>query len=185
MADVTRALHDTADEYRAHADDDRPLGGYLGLLGLYSGGFGILALLGRSRLPGTLSASDLALGAIATHKLSRIITEEPITSPPARTGCALRGHGRSRRGARGGPGIRVATCRRGAADLPVLCRSMGGDDSGCRNDDCPAPHADLHVGTGHGHGVRLLAVRLREGATDRGGVTGGRLTSPSVCAPCR
>lgn len=81
MADVTRALHDTADEYRAHADDDRPLGGYLGLLGLYSGGFGILALLGRSRLPGTLSASDLALGAIATHKLSRIITEEPITSP--------------------------------------------------------------------------------------------------------
>lgn len=81
MADVTRALHDTADEYRAHADDDRPLGGYLGLLASYSAAFGVLALLGRKRLPGTLSMPDLALGAIATHKLSRIITEEPITSP--------------------------------------------------------------------------------------------------------
>lgn len=81
MADVTRALHETADEYRAHADDDRPLAGYLALLGSYTAVFGTLSVLGRERLPGTLSAPDLALGAIATHKLSRMLTEEPITSP--------------------------------------------------------------------------------------------------------
>ena len=81
MAEVGRHLHDTAEEYRAHTDEDRPLAGYAGLLASYGIIFGTLAILGRRKLPGTLSPTDLALGAIATHKLSRLISEEPITSP--------------------------------------------------------------------------------------------------------
>ncbi len=68
-------------EYR-HGND-QPLGGYLGLMGTFltlaaTGGYVVKrkGRLGRSPSPG-----DLVLAAIATHKLSRLVTKETVTSP--------------------------------------------------------------------------------------------------------
>jgi len=63
---------------------DRPLGGYLALLGVYTGGVGAAALAGRlsgRRLPDRIGLVDLALLGVATHRLSRTIAKDPITSP--------------------------------------------------------------------------------------------------------
>jgi hypothetical protein len=63
---------------------DRPLGSFIGLLSVYSGlvatATGLLRWRGRS-LPERIPAGDLALGAIATHKLSRLLAKDPISSP--------------------------------------------------------------------------------------------------------
>lgn len=63
-------------------DADRPLGSYLGVLAGYGGLVGGVALvarrLGTPRAPGVL---DIVLSGIATHKLSRLITKDPVTSP--------------------------------------------------------------------------------------------------------
>lgn len=69
-------------EYRNGAD--RPLAGYLSLLSVYATGTGAAALgakaLGRSA-PKRLSPWDVAQLAIATHKVSRMIAKDPVTSP--------------------------------------------------------------------------------------------------------
>jgi len=63
-------------------DEDRPLGSYLGVMAGYGGLVGGIALvarrLGATRTPGVL---DIALAGIATHKISRLITKDPVTSP--------------------------------------------------------------------------------------------------------
>jgi hypothetical protein len=71
-----------ADAYR-HGED-RPLGGYLTFLGIYSGvvaASGAAIRLSRRRLPERISAGDLALLTVATHRLSRTVAKDPITSP--------------------------------------------------------------------------------------------------------
>ena len=71
-----------ATAYRDGAD--RPLGGYLALLGVYAGGVGATALAGRlagRRLPDRIGLLDLGLLGVATHRLSRTIAKDPITSP--------------------------------------------------------------------------------------------------------
>ena len=63
---------------------DRPLGGYLGALSVYGAVVGSAVLLGRARgvkLPERISGADLALIAVATHKLSRTIAKDAVTSP--------------------------------------------------------------------------------------------------------
>ena len=70
-----------AEEYSEDADDDRPLGAYSVLLVAYITVVTGLVLFGRKRLPGTLAASDLALGTIATFIGTRTITKHPIASP--------------------------------------------------------------------------------------------------------
>ncbi|HEX3540760.1 MAG TPA: DUF1360 domain-containing protein [Acidimicrobiales bacterium] len=67
-------------EYKAGAE--RPLGGYLGLLSTYGAfvGAGAIALR-RHGLPDSLSWSDVALISVATHKLSRLLAKDPVTSP--------------------------------------------------------------------------------------------------------
>lgn len=60
----------------------RPLGGYLVLLSIYGtihAGLGTLARR-RSALPERFSAGDLALLAVGTHKLSRLITKDSVTA---------------------------------------------------------------------------------------------------------
>ncbi len=62
---------------------ERPLGSYAVLTGIYGAGFAgsLLALRGRHhRLPERLTASDLLLLGIATHKLSRLIAKDKVTS---------------------------------------------------------------------------------------------------------
>ena len=63
--------------------ENRPLAGYVGLIGLYSLTVGALALaVRRRRQPlGRMGPYDLVLAAVATHKLSRLITKDSITSP--------------------------------------------------------------------------------------------------------
>ncbi len=69
-------------EYRNGAD--RPLAGYLQLLGVYGSGTLTAALaarlLGKSA-PQRLSPWDVTQLAIATHKVSRMIAKDPVTSP--------------------------------------------------------------------------------------------------------
>ncbi|MFL6241205.1 MAG: DUF1360 domain-containing protein [Actinomycetes bacterium] len=64
--------------------EDHPLGGYLAVIGAYSAVLGGLAALGRSRgvrLPKRVPVGDLALMAVATHKVSRTISKDSVTSP--------------------------------------------------------------------------------------------------------
>lgn len=89
-------------------DEDRPLGAYLGGMALYSGlvaGFGVLARAQRRQLP-CPSPFEVVLIATATHKLSRLVAKESITSAirapftryqgvsgPAELSEEVRGHG--------------------------------------------------------------------------------------------
>jgi hypothetical protein len=79
---VRQWAHKQAEEYR-HGED-RPLGGYVAFLGIYSGGTigaGLVAkALGR-KPPRSVSPWDLAQLILATHKVSRLIAKDPITSP--------------------------------------------------------------------------------------------------------
>jgi len=72
-------------EMEAYAQGhERPLGSFLIIMGAYgaavTGMAAFLAVRGR-RLPDRLTWSDLALLAVATHKLSRQIAKDPVTSP--------------------------------------------------------------------------------------------------------
>jgi hypothetical protein len=65
-------------------DQDRPLRGYVMTLATYSGVLGAVTaavrLTGRE-VPDGFSPTDVALCALATHKLSRLLAKDPITSP--------------------------------------------------------------------------------------------------------
>ncbi|WP_433087801.1 DUF1360 domain-containing protein [Dactylosporangium sp. CA-052675] len=71
-------------EYARKAPDERPLRGYAAVLGVFAAAAGAVAgaarLAGRE-LPERPAAGDVALLAVATHKLSRLITKDAITSP--------------------------------------------------------------------------------------------------------
>jgi hypothetical protein len=61
--------------------EDRPLGPYAALITVFNIGLtGALAALRRD-LPDRTSAGDLALLTVATHKLSRVIAKDKVTSP--------------------------------------------------------------------------------------------------------
>ncbi|HET8657576.1 MAG TPA: DUF1360 domain-containing protein [Micromonosporaceae bacterium] len=62
----------------------RPLPGYLVTMGTYSAVVGGLAALARARrqpLPERVSAGDVLLVGIATHKISRVLAKDSVTSP--------------------------------------------------------------------------------------------------------
>jgi len=69
-------------EYRNGSE--RPLGGYVSLLGVYATGTAaaVAAARGLGRpAPQRLSPWDVLQLAIATHKVSRMIAKDPVTSP--------------------------------------------------------------------------------------------------------
>lgn len=79
------AVVDTARKQKEEyaAGEDRPLGSYLGTLGVYALTTGAMALLGR-RLrdrPPAIGLADLALMTVTTHKVARLIAKDPVTSP--------------------------------------------------------------------------------------------------------
>lgn len=70
---------------RAYAPHEhRPLGGYLVALGAYGGviaGLTAVVRATRTSVPQAPSPSDVVLLGIATHKLSRLLSKDAITSP--------------------------------------------------------------------------------------------------------
>jgi hypothetical protein len=69
---------------RYSGGEERPLGGYLGTMATYTavvGTFAALTRLTRHELPEDIAAKDIVLSAVATHKLSRLLTKDPVTSP--------------------------------------------------------------------------------------------------------
>jgi hypothetical protein len=65
-------------------DEDRPLGGYVLTTSIYlaSVAAGALALKrSRHRLPERIAARDLALLAVASHKVARMVAKDSVTSP--------------------------------------------------------------------------------------------------------
>jgi hypothetical protein len=79
LAEVAR---DEADAYR-HGED-RPLGGYVLVMAVFAalvaGGAGLAAASGR-RLPDGIGPWDLLLITAGTHKLSRTLSKDAVTSP--------------------------------------------------------------------------------------------------------
>ncbi|MGP4029746.1 DUF1360 domain-containing protein [Actinomadura sp. 3N407] len=81
MSAVVETARREKDEYTDGAD--RPLGSYLGTLAVYGLTTGALVLVGRrlrDRAP-SIGLSDLALMTVTTHKVSRLIAKDPVTSP--------------------------------------------------------------------------------------------------------
>jgi hypothetical protein len=63
---------------------DRPLLAYSVVLGGYAGLVGVVSAIGRARgvrLPARFSVQDTVLVCLATHKASRLISKESVTSP--------------------------------------------------------------------------------------------------------
>jgi hypothetical protein len=81
VSEVTGALESVEHRY-AHGQE-RPLGSFLALMGAYGAATGAGAIVVRRRggLPERLAPSDLALLAVTTHKLARLVAKDPVTSP--------------------------------------------------------------------------------------------------------
>jgi hypothetical protein len=81
MHTVTDAARDQRREYRQ--GDDRPLGSYGALLAVYGLTVGVGSLIARltGRRPPELSIRDIALMAVTTHRLSRTLAKDAVTSP--------------------------------------------------------------------------------------------------------
>lgn len=67
----------------AEAVADRPIRAYAGLLAVHGGlvGGALALAMRRGKVPGRIRLGDLALGAVATYKLSRLLTRSAVTSP--------------------------------------------------------------------------------------------------------
>jgi hypothetical protein len=66
------------------AGSDRPVGSFLAIIGFYLasvGGAGVLLRRRGRALPERVSLADLVLLTVATHKLSRLLAKDPVTSP--------------------------------------------------------------------------------------------------------
>lgn len=81
-AEAREEAHEEAEEYRSGAP--RPLAGYAVVLAAFSalvvGAVGLTFATGR-RVPSDVRVRDLVLLTIGTHKLSRMLTKDPVTSP--------------------------------------------------------------------------------------------------------
>jgi hypothetical protein len=79
-AKVEQKVERVAQHYGRPASE---LEGFAGIMAAYTALMGAAAwILGRrGALPGRIEAGDLALAAVATHKLSRTISRDAVTSP--------------------------------------------------------------------------------------------------------
>lgn len=89
MADVTALKERVSKAWRRGRDryahgEDFPLGGYTIAMTVYGGTVaalaGVIGLTGQ-QLPERISPWDTLLTTVATHKLSRLIAKDPVTSP--------------------------------------------------------------------------------------------------------
>ncbi|MDQ8184125.1 DUF1360 domain-containing protein [Pelagicoccus sp. SDUM812002] len=69
--------------YSGYSDKEMPMKGYLAILLGFAGAavaYGVSSRRSRRPLPGDLSAKDIALMGIATHKIARIAAYDEVTS---------------------------------------------------------------------------------------------------------
>lgn len=81
-AQVVDGARQEADAYRG--DNARPLGGYLAVMAVYGAVVVVAvlaALVSGRRLPARWRVQDLLLLTLGTHKLSRTLTKDAVTSP--------------------------------------------------------------------------------------------------------
>lgn len=66
-----------------YSDKGIPLGSYALIAGAFNAGFGsaLLRAARNGRLPERISAGDVALLGVASHKLARLISADTVTSP--------------------------------------------------------------------------------------------------------
>jgi hypothetical protein len=67
-----------------YSDEPRPLGGYLTLAGAFNAvfaGFLLLLKLRNQSLPTRVGVADVLLLGVATHKVSRLLAKDWVTSP--------------------------------------------------------------------------------------------------------
>jgi hypothetical protein len=86
LIDVTNRLRRSGDRVRQRysAGHDRPLRSYSAVLGGYAGLVGLATAIGRAcgvRLPDRFTTQDTVLLCLATHKASRLLSKEAVTSP--------------------------------------------------------------------------------------------------------
>lgn len=89
MAQVTELRDRVSKAWRRQRDqyehgEDFPLGGYAVAMSVYGGAVAALAGVIRAtgtRLPERVGPWDTLLTVLATHKLSRLIAKDPVTSP--------------------------------------------------------------------------------------------------------
>lgn len=81
VEEVAQVAAREADAYRG--SEPRPLGALLGIIGAYLSfvAAGAALVSRKGRWPHRLRADDLALGIVATHKLSLILSRDTIASP--------------------------------------------------------------------------------------------------------
>ncbi len=128
---------------------DRPLAGYATVMTVYAGTVAALAAAVRAlgkQVPDGLSAGDLVLCAASTHKLSRLIAKDPVTSPLRAPFTAYKG-------------------TQGPAELDEDVRGDGGQKTVGELLTCPFC-ISMWVATGFTAGVLLLprTTRLAMGA---------------------
>lgn len=73
-----------ATEERYERGHDQPLGGYAGVLAGYAATIATFVASMRAtgtRVPERIDTRDLVLAAAATHKIARLVTKHPVTSP--------------------------------------------------------------------------------------------------------
>jgi hypothetical protein len=68
--------------FAGYTDDDQPLGAYAALTALFATGLGamLVSAARAGRLPEHISMQDVLLLGIATHKVSRIVSRDRVTS---------------------------------------------------------------------------------------------------------
>ena len=81
MTKMSESVHAEADEYRQ--GENRPLGGYAVAMTVFGGLVGVAGVVAALRGKGgrRISPYELLLMTAGTHKLSRLVTKDAITSP--------------------------------------------------------------------------------------------------------
>lgn len=70
--------------YNGDGGEDQPLAGYLGTMSVYGGVVASVAAAARvagREIPDGFDVRQVLLSAAATHKLSRVLAKDPVTSP--------------------------------------------------------------------------------------------------------
>jgi Protein of unknown function (DUF1360) len=125
-------------------DQERPLGGYAALVAIFAaavGGFSAWVRHSGRELPERPSPGDLALMTVATHKASRLLAKDRVTSTVRAPFTELEDDAGAGEVSEKARGPRAPASHRRACDLPILSRALGRRGIRRRAGGRAAPHA--------------------------------------------